>query len=64
MKRTPLQVNLHAREPSDTSSRPIDEIRAALEDDTPDCERPVLWTDAADRWPSEGVAGPLVHRLL
>lgn len=37
-------------------SRSLDEIRAALEDDTPDCERPVVWTNAADRWPTE-VAG-------
>jgi hypothetical protein len=39
--------------------RSIDEIRAALEDDTPDCERPVVWTNAADRWPSEAIATPL-----
>ncbi|HEX3475315.1 MAG TPA: hypothetical protein VHT91_09855 [Kofleriaceae bacterium] len=31
----------------------IDELRAALEADTPDCERPVVWTNAADRWPYE-----------
>lgn len=30
-------------------SRSIDEIRNALEDDTPDCERPVVWTNSADR---------------
>jgi hypothetical protein len=39
-------------------SRSIDELRAALEADTPDCERPVVWTNAADRWPSEQVAMP------
>jgi hypothetical protein len=39
-------------------SRSIDELRAALEADTPDCERPVVWTNAADRWPSELVAVP------
>ncbi|HEX8107710.1 MAG TPA: hypothetical protein VF516_08265 [Kofleriaceae bacterium] len=38
--------------------RSIDEIRAALEDDTPDCERPVVWSNAADRWPSEVIAAP------
>ena len=32
-------------------ARSIDELRAALEDDTPDCERPVVWTNAAERWP-------------
>jgi hypothetical protein len=39
-------------------SRSIDELRAALEADTPDCERPVVWTNAADRWPSEVIAAP------
>jgi hypothetical protein len=34
-------------------ARSIDELRAALEADTPDCERPVVWTNAADRWPYE-----------
>ena len=37
-------------------SRTIDELRAALEADTPDCERPVVWTNAAARWPSERIA--------
>jgi len=44
-------------------SRSIDEIRAALEDDTPDCERPVVWTNAADRLPTELArprAGPAI----
>lgn len=27
------------------------ELREALEADTPDCERPVVWTNAEDRWP-------------
>ena len=36
----------------------IDELRAALEADTPDCERQVVWTNAADRWPSERIAVP------
>ena len=40
------------------ASRSIDELRVALEADTPDCERPVVWTNAADRWPSERVAVP------
>jgi hypothetical protein len=31
----------------------IDELRAMLEADTPDCERPVVWTNAADRWPDQ-----------
>jgi hypothetical protein len=26
------------------------QLRAVLEDDTPDCERPVVWTNAASRW--------------
>lgn len=43
---------------SDGPSRSLDEIRAALEDDTPDCERPVVWTNATDRWPTERVAAP------
>jgi hypothetical protein len=34
----------------------IDELRGALEADTPDCERPVVWTNAAERWPSEVIA--------
>lgn len=43
------------------SGRPqgsIDALRAVLEDDTPDCERPVVWTNAAVRWPSEAIAAP------
>lgn len=36
---------------SDGPSPSLDQIRAALQDDTPDCERPVVWTRAADRWP-------------
>lgn len=36
----------------------IDALRAALEADTPDCERPVVWTNAAGRWPSEAFAAP------
>ena len=31
----------------------INALRAVLEADTPDCERPVVWTNAAERWPSE-----------
>jgi hypothetical protein len=27
------------------------ELREALEADTPDCERPVVWSNAEDRWP-------------
>ena len=40
------------------ATRSIDELRAALEADTPDCERPVVWTNAAERWPSEAIAAP------
>jgi len=28
----------------------LEALRAALEDDTPDCERPVVWTNTEDRW--------------
>jgi hypothetical protein len=35
----------------------IDTLRAVLEADTPDCERPVVWTNAADRWPEGVLAG-------
>lgn len=45
-------------EPSPDSPDSIDALRAVLEDDTPDCERPVVWTNTADRWPSERVAAP------
>jgi hypothetical protein len=31
----------------------IEALRAVLEADTPDCERPVVWTNAAERWPCE-----------
>jgi hypothetical protein len=37
-------------------ARSIAEIRAVLEDDTPDCERPVVWSKTADRLPTD-VAG-------
>lgn len=33
------------------------ELRDVLEADTPDCERPVVWTNAEQRW-SHAIAGP------
>jgi len=44
-------------------ARVIDEIRAVLEDDTPDCERPVVWTNAAHRLPTEAAA-PCADRAI
>jgi hypothetical protein len=45
---------------SPPSSQPgsIDALRGVLEADTPDCERPVVWTNAAEHWPSEPIAAP------
>lgn len=44
--------------PPGAPSGSIDALRAVLEADTPDCERPVVWTNAAVRWPSEAIAAP------
>ena len=33
-------------------------LRALLEADTPDCERPVVWTNAAHRWSAPALAVP------
>jgi hypothetical protein len=35
----------------------LDALRAVLEADTPDCERPVVWTNAVDHWRDGVVAG-------
>jgi hypothetical protein len=43
--------------PPGSPPRSIDALRGVLEADTPDCERPVVWTNA-DRWPSEAIAAP------
>jgi hypothetical protein len=39
----------------------IDALRAVLEADTPDCERPVVWSNAPDRWPDQVIAVPRNH---
>ncbi|HEX3764329.1 MAG TPA: hypothetical protein VHW23_36795 [Kofleriaceae bacterium] len=46
-----------ARPPGDAPGT-IDALRSVLEDDTPDCERPVVWTRAADRRQDEVFAVP------
>jgi hypothetical protein len=32
------------------------DVRAALEADTPDSERPAVWTNVADWWPARALA--------
>jgi hypothetical protein len=42
--------------PGQAPRHAIDALRDVLEADTPDCERPVVWTNTADRWPDRVIA--------
>ena len=43
-------VRLEAFACADGAPGSLDALRVALEADTPDCERPVVWTNAEHRW--------------
>lgn len=45
-----LMVRLEAFVCADGAQGSLDALRIALEDDTPDCERPVVWTNTEERW--------------
>jgi len=43
---------------STRASGSLEQLRELLEADTPDCERPVVWTNAAHRWSAPALAVP------
>ena len=56
--RSELMVRLEEFVVSQRARGSLAQLRELLEHDTPDCERPVVWTNAAPRW-SRTLTGPL-----
>jgi hypothetical protein len=49
-RRSEFVVKIEEFVVSRRSQGTLAQLRDVLEDDTPDCERPVVWTNAAWRW--------------